>query len=220
MISSRRAEELYDSASETIITPAVKQLDKIVEESGDHLEGNCFYHGNLYDVPWFYKYKRINFYNIVKDNNVKKMVEIGFNAGHSAIVFLAAFEKDASIYFFDYGSHPYARPCYKYLKDRFPQVKDFIEGDSRHTLPSWIGANSGVLGTFDCVHVDGGHSQDVCISDISCAHSLLRPGGILILDDTSDPLISCFIPSVLQLGYSFAYQIPTYGISHTCFIKN
>jgi hypothetical protein len=50
-------------------------------------------------------------------------------------------------------------------------------------LPRWIQANPAAVGSFDVVHVDGGHSLECATSDLFAAYLLARPGGIIILDD-------------------------------------
>ena len=197
----------------------IHEISKIVERCGEQLEGNSFYHGNSNLTSWFFVYKRINFLNIILDNKVKKMIEIGFNAGHSAAVFLSVLPKDGSILFFDLNDHTYANPCYAYMKNKYPQVKDFMAGDSKITLPTYINNHSEELGTYDCIHVDGGHQEDVVLSDIFYSDKLLKVGGIMILDDTQLKPIENQISNLLESGYVFLYQIPTYGFSHVALMK-
>ncbi len=219
MISTKHAEKRYDTY-EPLIHQHVVEIGKIVQNLGENLEGNSFFHGNTFMTSWFFVYKRINFLNIVLDNNVKKMAEIGFNAGHSAVVFLAALPITGSITFFDLNDHRYAFPCFSYLKRQYPQVGDFIPGDSRKTLPEFVHKHQDEIETFDCIHVDGGHSDDIIQSDIFYADMLLKKGGIMILDDTQLKCIEDIIPALLSKGYTFAYQIPTFGFSHVCMVKS
>ena len=79
--------------------------------------------------------------------------------------------------------------------------------------------NLSLYESFDCVHIDGGHDEETVKSDIQNSHYFLKKGGILILDDTQMPEISKFIPAILTLGYTFIYQLPTFGFSHVCFQK-
>ena len=219
MLSTAKANKAYEER-EPMINFFARQLDAIVEKEGEDLEGNCFYHGNTRMTSWFFLYKKINFINVILDNEVKKMIEIGFNAGHSAAVFLSVLPKDGSILFFDLNDHKYAKPCYTFMKENFPQVKDFIAGDSRETMRKYLQDNPQERGTFDCIHVDGGHSKEVAISDVAFSDILLRKGGVMILDDTQLKDIENIIPMLLENNYTFLYQIPTYGFSHVCLMKN
>lgn len=218
MESSAKGLERY-LQHENVIHHHVDEIGQIVKNQGEDLEGNSFYHSNTDLTAWFFLYKRVNFLNIILDHKVKKMAEIGFNAGHSAAVFLSVLPQEGSIIFFDLNDHKYASPCYNYLKSKYSQVKDFIPGDSRETVPTYIQNHPEETGTFDCIHVDGGHDINMVVSDINNSHKLLRPGGIMIIDDTQLKHIEIQIPILLTNGYSFLYQIPTYGYSHVCMMK-
>jgi len=120
----------------------------------------------------------------------RKLCEVGFNAGHSALIFLMSANKDIDFLIFDINSHAYTAPCLEYLKSSFPGVKyEFVEGDSTVTIPQWIEANPLQAETFDVVHMDGGHSEAVVIEDLKNCIRLVRPGGLLIVDDTNLPVI-------------------------------
>ena len=219
MYSTGNAIQKY-SQHEQFINNHVEEIGKIVRSIGENLEGNSFYHGNTEMTSWFFIYKRINFINLVLDNKVKKMAEIGFNAGHSIAVFLATLPQDGSILLFDLNDHNYAMPCYEYLKSKHPQIKEFIPGDSRETMLQYINKHPEELGTYDLIHIDGGHSEEIVVSDIFFSDKLLRSGGIMILDDTQLKCIENQICSLLNRGYTFVYQIPTYGFSHVCMMKD
>jgi len=220
MNSTQAIVESYFRHTEPLVEPHVNALDSILEGLGESLEGNCFYHGNTNLTSWFFVFKRINFVNVIKDHSVKKMIEIGFNAGHSALLFLSALPQDGTLLAFDLNDHTYAKPCFAYLKDQFPQLTKFIAGDSKQTLKEYILQNPSEIGTFDCIHVDGGHDKETAFSDVQHSDLLLRKGGILILDDTQLNDILDIVPALLNQGYSFLYQIPTYGFSHVCMMKN
>ena len=218
MNSTKSAIDFYNSL-ESQIQEKVAKLDILVEESKDQLEGNCFYHGHARLTDWRFFYKRVNYTSVIRDFDVKRMLEIGFNAGHSSVIFLAAMPRDGEYISLDLGEHPYSRPCFDYLQTQYPQIKEYIMGDSRKMLPELLNTRPNYVESFDCVHVDGGHSLDVVLSDIQYAHFLLKSKGILILDDTQLPEILQNIPPLLHVGYTFVNQIPTYGFSHAILQK-
>jgi hypothetical protein len=218
MNSSKPAIDFYKSL-EPQIQEKVAAIDALVEKSEVDLEGNCFYHGNTKLTDWRFTYKRVNYASIIRDFQVKRMLEIGFNAGHSSVVFLEAMPKDGEYISVDLGEHPYSRPCFEYLQTQYPQLKEYIVGDSRKTLPEFLTTHPENVESFDCIHVDGGHSVEVVLSDIQYSHSLLKPKGILIVDDTQIPEILQTIPLLLQTGYTFIHQIPTFGFSHVVLQK-
>ena len=221
MISSRDLEKHYLDAEKLIIED-VKVLNSFILAKKEPMEGNCFYLNHQEDLsilPELLIHKRINFFTLLKERYVKKMIEIGFNAGHSASIFLHALPKDSIFLPFDLCEHSYTKECHNYLQTKYPQLHPMMEGDSMKTLPAFINQHPSEIGTYDVVHVDGGHSQEVCISDLNGAHLLLKPGGILILDDTFIPEIMAIIPSLLNLGYRMLFQIPTIKYPHILFEK-
>ena len=218
MQSIEETETFYRSLEPSILAHT-KELDKRILATNEKLEGNCFYLHNSFIPPWFLIYKRMNFVMAMKTYAIKKMVEIGFNGGHSAALFLSMLPQDGSILFFDLNDHTYTRSCFEYLRAAYPQVRDLIAGDSMKTLPTWMQAHMEEVGTFDLVHVDGGHSPEVSHSDMMLAHFLLKPGGIMILDDTQIEYITEYIPFLIGKGYKFLYQIPTYHYAHVLLQK-
>ena len=222
MLSSRVAEKHYLDA-ESRIMEDVKVLNSFIIEHGQLMEGNCFYGHHQQDLnifPEMLIHKRINFVTLLKERYVKKMLEIGFNAGHSASIFLHMLPKDSVFIPFDLCEHPYTNQCHDYLKSKFPQLKPLVEGDSMKTLPQFINENPSEVATYDVIHVDGGHSQEVCVSDLNGAHILLKPGGVLILDDVFMEEIRATIPALINLGYRMLFQIPTIEYPHILFEKS
>lgn len=146
------------------------------------------------------------------------MVEIGFNAGHSALLLLHTLDPSAEMRVFDLNNHSYAQVAFKYLASHYPQLREMIVGNSTITLPEYVKARPEELQSYDIVHVDGGHQKDVVYSDVFYADLLLKSGGVMILDDTNIEYIMSMIERLLQRGYRFLYQVPTYGYTH-CFLE-
>jgi len=160
-------------------------LQQIIQQSGEQLEGNCFYyHQSLQLAPELHAKQR----NLLKVSmalpNSPAIMEIGFNAGHSILLFLIK-QPTAHYTIFDICEHSYVRPCFEYLKNAFPQAQlELIEGDSCETVSNYNSQQ------FDMVHVDGGHLEYIAASDMANAVRLCKQGGYIILDDTNDPLIA------------------------------
>ena len=170
-------------------------LEIIIQSSGEPLEGNCVYYHNTLTRFDQLKNKQTNLKTVALYNNRQgtKFCEIGFNAGHSAALFMIHAPR-AEYIFFDLGTHKYTKPCYEYLRSKFPETQTkMVCGDSRLTLPLWMQSCREQCGTFDVVHVDGGHNESCAVSDLAAAVMLARKGGIIIMDDTNDPMIrECF----------------------------
>jgi predicted O-methyltransferase YrrM len=163
----------------------IPELEAIVRNSGESLEGNCVYqNGTLVPLP-FLETKRQNLFLAAQGK--RRICEIGFNAGHSALLFLLAAERESTFVFFDLGEHAYTRPCAEYVERIGMSLKcadiTWVYGDSRTTMPRWIQTNPHSLEAFDVVHVDGGHSAECATSDLAFAYLLAKPQGLIIVDD-------------------------------------
>jgi len=112
---------------------------------------------------------------MVLNKNIKKVMEIGFNAGFSSLLMLLT---NPNIYItcFDLGEHNYVIPCYNKLKKTFGNRINIIIGDSTETLKN-------VYDIYDVIHIDGGHTTEIANSDIINAYRLSKQGTIIIMDD-------------------------------------
>lgn len=162
-------------------------LQNIVQQSGEQLEGNCFYyHQSLHLAPEL-QAKQRNLLKVASQLTAPNpaIMEIGFNAGHSLLLFLMK-QPSARYVVFDICIHSYVKPCFEYLKSQFPKATlELIEGDSMQTVANYTSNE-----TFDIIHVDGGHLEEVAASDMKHAVRLCSKGGYIILDDTNDTAIA------------------------------
>ena len=155
-------------------------LEHIIRSTGEVLEGNCVYENQTFRRNPLLDSKRANLVKAAQ--GAQRICEIGFNAGHSALQLLS--NRSATHLFFDLGEHKYSEPCANYIQSVYPDTAmQFVWGDSRTMIPRWIQANPAAIGTFDVVHVDGGHTPECATSDLFGAYLLAKPGGIIIVDD-------------------------------------
>jgi hypothetical protein len=169
-------------------------LKVVIESTGVAPEGNCMYYHNSFTVFPELINKRANLLWAAQGH--EEICEIGFNAGHSAA--LLALPNNASITFFDIAEHPYVEPCFQHLCGTLPNKMELIKGDSRVTLPDYLARNGGEQ--FDLIHVDGGHQENVFVSDFACALKLAKKGALLIVDDTNIPYISAGVDAAIKQG--------------------
>lgn len=177
-------------------------------------EGNCFYyHESLNVFPELYT-KQLNLYWCGKQ--ATKICEIGFNAGHSSMLLLLGNANSVQFTVFDIGHHKYTKPCLNYIQQAFANANfEYIEGDSTVTMPEWINARPEVKYTYDLVHVDGGHSEFCASNDMKNADLLLKPGGIMIIDDTDAPQINKQVELyIASKKYVEMCVLQTFGYPH------
>lgn len=194
----------------------LNNLHQIIVKSGIPLEGNCFYRHNTLELFSQLYTKQLNLFWCGKQAKTT-ICEIGFNAGHSTMLMLLGRDKSPLTYtIFDIGMHSYTRPCLEYMKSEFPNIMfEYVEGDSTVTMPQWINSRPHLEGTYDIVHVDGGHYEHCIKNDMINADRLVKIGGLIIVDDTNDSIINSYASKYVESGkYRDMYLLETFEYPH------
>lgn len=181
-------------------------IENIITEINDPLEGNCFYshctsnsHCTSILQPQLYS-KQVNLFWCGKQA-VENICEIGFNAGHSTMLMLLGREKTPLNYTIFDKSHYYGISCFEYIKSKFPHINfEHVEGDSTVTMPEWINNHTELMYKYDVVHVDGGHTEHCISNDMKNADLLVKNGGIIIVDDVDGPHINKYVDLYISNG--------------------
>ncbi len=119
--------------------------------------------------------------NIVKQYSIKNIMEIGFNAGHSAEVFLST-NSDITLTSFDIGTHDYLAVGKEYIDQQFPNRHTLVLGDSTISIPEFSSKNHDV--TYDLIFIDGCHLEEYARKDLINSFKLAHKDTIVIMDDT------------------------------------
>jgi hypothetical protein len=167
----------YDTMKQEI-DKHVTKIKEIVEASGEACEGNVFWFQYNHNETEVFLNKRINLFNY--SQKARSIMEIGFNAGHSSLLYLVS-NPTSTLQIFDLGEHKYTRPCFEYLSSQFPNRMKVEFGDSRQTVPAYIAKNTGRV--FDMIHVDGGHTEPIVRADILNTLQLCDYNTVVISDD-------------------------------------
>ena len=113
---------------------------------------------------------------LAQSSNAKRLMEIGFNAGHSAHALLNACP-EATLVSFDIGEHGYGRIGKEFIDATYPGRHTLVIGDSRETIPRSDEEK------VDFLFIDGGHTVDVACADIKNCKRLCGPDTVVVIDD-------------------------------------
>jgi hypothetical protein len=177
-----------DSLDE-VLSPAFRErlerLNGVVVATGEALEGNIFYPDldpSFAESPPAAALApaRRNVWRAVRFK--ERVLEVGVNAGHSALLALSANPK-LQYYGVDILDHGYTVECVDFLKGEFPGRVHLFPGDSRDVLP-WLSERADEM-AFDLYCIDGGHTDEVCLSDMTHCVRMAQggKGRHILLDD-------------------------------------
>ncbi len=118
---------------------------------------------------------------LVNGEGIRHVMEVGFNAGHSAETFLSSNPR-IDLTSFDLGKHPYTLTGKKYIDYKFPFRHRLFLGDSTKAVPEFIDANPKTK--FDLIFIDGGHNYKIARADLENSMKLAHANTLVIMDDT------------------------------------
>ena len=118
--------------------------------------------------------------NIVNNKSINNVMEIGFNAGHSAELFLSS-NKNINLVSFDIGHHIYVNLGKEFIDKTYPNRHTLIIGNSLSTVPEYFKKENK---KFDLIFIDGGHDYHVAKGDIFNCKNLAHDKTIVVIDDT------------------------------------
>lgn len=197
----------------------LNKIENIVKCS-DYFEGNCFYTNKTFERNPQLINKQANLYWL-GCNNYANICEIGFNAGHSALLLLLG-NTHSNIVFtvFDINHHTYMLQSYDYIQSIFPHVNfELIEGDSVETIPVWTREHN-KYESYDIIHIDGGHALNIIQNDFANSIKLLKKHGIIIVDDVQKPHINELVNTYIQSGmFEELHLLETSFYPHRILIK-
>lgn len=116
----------------------------------------------------------------IRKNNIKNILEIGFNGGISSAAMLSA-ASDVKVTSFDIGHWDYVSKAKQLVDEVFPERHTLIVGDSTVTVPAFSFPEGAPR--FDLAFIDGGHTDPVPRLDILNVLPHMRDQGFIIMDD-------------------------------------
>jgi predicted O-methyltransferase YrrM len=177
---------------------ALIALNTVVLAGGEPIEGNaCYWDQELRqpqqrpDGRILKRRQALGF----AAKNAGRVLEIGFNAGHGALLMLAS-NPTLQYWGVDVGYHTYTIPAANHLKET-GRVK-LLVGDSARMLPVMRVEE---VEPFDLIHVDGAHDLASAVTDILNARGLLTQDGAIIVDDMHLPGPKKAVEAVIGGGW-------------------
>lgn len=120
------------------------------------------------------------------NDKTKYIMEVGFNAGLSAINFLKH-SPNSIVISFDIALHEYCWYAKMFIDEKYPGRHILISGDSKINIPAFS-LTSNIK--FDVIFIDGYHSVFYAYSDMINSKPLSSDDTILILDNVA-PHLNC-----------------------------
>lgn len=130
-------------------------------------------------------------------SKIRKILEIGLNAGHSADNFMSSITGLEKFVSFDNNWHGYTSVALDYLKRRHKRLFQFVEGDTKKTLPDYACCGSE---KFDLIFIDGDTSFEGRIKDIINCEALANRETIIWINDTDNPNVKEAIEMAERTG--------------------
>ena len=133
---------------------------------------------------------------LVERQKPTSIMEIGFNTGHSALLFLAITPPEVKVVSFDLGEYAHVFAAKRFIDKLFPGRHTLVTGDSTFTIPHYeeqvahrMNSKNPPPLTFDFIFVDGGHQGDIPEKDLINSYRLVSgKNNIVAIDDISrDP---------------------------------
>ena len=180
----------------------LNELEDICKKTGEKIQGNCFTkHLDINKKIPKLLYKQCNHFSLGKISN--RIMEIGFNAGHSCLLYLLA-NPTSKIVVFDICEHKYTKLCFEYLQTKFPNRLEIYPGDSTKTVPDYHNNNPNEK--FDLIHIDGCHHTK--IANLDFQNSLKLASDIIIWDDTQVDSLNKLFKNYIKQG--LIYEVSLY----------
>jgi predicted O-methyltransferase YrrM len=172
-------------------------LTNILEKIGERIEGNLVC--DIEPRNWTLDVMGNKIKNLqYLCKNKKKIMEIGVNGCHSLLLMLLV-NPEAEYLLFDLNCHKYTIPALEYIRHSFPNTKITVKfGNSVDTIREYILNNQKETSTFDLIHLDGGHTENIFSEDYKNSKTLIKKDGIIIFDDYMMPAIKQFIGNKLK----------------------
>lgn len=167
-------------AANTIDNPNFADLDTYLGIYGLQLSPG---HSHINEGYCTESQKRMFIQDLQGYKNIKKIAEIGFNAGHSAQIF---FENcpNSQVLSFDLNHYHYTKIGVEFMQRKYKDNFKFVEGNSQDTVPNYTLNHP--HDKYDLLYIDGDHSYLGFYTDLVNCQKLATKDTIVWVDDCVD----------------------------------
>jgi predicted O-methyltransferase YrrM len=127
---------------------------------------------------------------LVSDPLIKKVLEIGFNAGHSAEIFLKT-NPNIQLTSFDLNCQACVTFGKQFIDMTYPGRHTLISGDSTFKIPEFVRSHPNEK--FDLIFIDGGYDYETAALDLYNCKKIANKSTIVAMDGVSYNLNSSTI---------------------------
>jgi predicted O-methyltransferase YrrM len=152
--------------------PLRESLTRFLERVGysdKDLEGHC--------TSQYFQF----FKSVMAKRKIKRIGEIGFNAGHSADFFLG-YSSDIQMVSFDIMMHHYSHYAKMFIDSKYPGRHTLIAGDSGKSVVTSKKIFD-KTSPFDLIFIDGDHRYGPAYNDIVNMRQYAHPDTLVIVDN-------------------------------------
>lgn len=114
---------------------------------------------------------------------IRRIAEIGFNAGHSAEHFFAERPELELLLSFDMNNYPCTRHAAEYFYHTYKNRFALVPGDSLATIPELHRQHPALR--FDLIYIDGCHRFEWAVGDVMNAQTIAHDQTIVWIDDVN-----------------------------------
>ncbi|MBS0619841.1 MAG: class I SAM-dependent methyltransferase [Verrucomicrobia bacterium] len=137
---------------------------------------------------------------------IKSILEIGFNAGHTSELFLNGLP-GSRVISFDINLHPYTRTGVEFMHGKFGDRFTFIEGDAGVKVAEYADAHP--YEWVDLIFIDGGHTFNCCVADIKNCQRLAHRDTLVWINDYAPSGIKAAVDDCVQKGILTLIDVKT-----------
>jgi predicted O-methyltransferase YrrM len=144
--------------------------------------------------------KQKNIVNLIQKIKPEQVLEIGFNAGFSAVLMKMSFPC-LNLTCVDINYHDYVEKCFNKISSDFSDINILLESSS-------IALNNLINNKkyYDIIHIDGDHSLNGATNDLNLCLKLSKKGTIIIFDDTNISSLNNLCESYIKKGLVSEYN--------------